>query len=378
MTGSFITAWAFLLAVGQSQAAQVDTCSSQGAAVSSALLQHATPETAGWSSPGLDSIHQYAAEIGSTSVMLIESGNVVLAWGDVDKPHNILSIRKSLVGALYGIAVQRGQIDLSATLSDLGIDDSPPLTEQERTAQVGHLLKSRSGVYHPAAYETSGMVRYRPERDRYQTGTHWFYNNWDFNTLATIYQNATNEDVFVAFDRELARPLGMKDFSLEHTRFRVERDKSIHPAYLFFMSARDLARFGQLWLQQGCWGKRSLVPTAWVRASVTSYSKAYDGGYGYASWWTYPAYFADEYRYDQLRHYDSYMTTGTGGQVIWVIPDLALVFVHQHEIVNDSAVGAPEYWTLLDRILAARKSAPSADPNLVPLQSRPLPARSAR
>jgi CubicO group peptidase (beta-lactamase class C family) len=334
--------------------------------------QYAAIDAAGWSSAALEEAREYAEEIGSTSVMVVERGRVLLAWGDVAVRHNVFSIRKSLLGALIGNAVERGEIDLTLTLADYRIDDSPPLTEQERTARISQLLKARSGVYHPAAFETSGMEKYRPERDSHEPGTHWFYNNWDFNALLTVYQEATGDDVFTAFKREIADPLGMQDFRLEDTRFRFEEDKSIHPAYLFFMSARDLARFGQTWLQEGCWGGAEVIPAEWVRASVTSYSKAFDGGYGYMSWWTYPAHFADEYGYAHLRQYDSYMTTGSGGQVLWVIPDLELVFVHLHERVNDDQVGAPQYWTLLDRILAARTGDSPANPPVGPLEPQPL------
>lgn len=341
-------------------------------AAGGAWRQYVEPEAVGWSSAALEEVRAYAEEIGSTSVLVLKGGHVLLAWGDVAARHDVFSIRKSFLGALIGNAVQRGRIDPSATLAELGIDDFPPLTAQERTAKVSDLLKARSGVYHPAAFETSGMEKYRPDRDSHPPGTHWFYNNWDFNALLTIYQEATGEDVFLAFEREIADPLGMEDFRLEDTRFRFEEDKSVHPAYLFSMSARDLARFGQLWLQEGCWGGEELVSAEWVRASVTSYSKAFDGGYGYLSWWTYPAYFAAEYGYAQLRDYDSYMTTGSGGQVLWVIPDLELVVVHLHERVNDDQVGAPKYWTLLDRILAARTEEASTDPRLGPVEPLPL------
>jgi len=362
----------FLPALAGAQPPVENVCHSATSASSREWRQYLATEEIGWSSAALEEARAYAEEIGSTTVMVLKDGHVLLAWGDIDERHNIFSIRKSLLGALYGLAVERGEIELSATLAELGIDDSPPLTDQERTAEVSHLLKARSGVYHPAAYETSGMEKYRPERDSHAPGTHWFYNNWDFNALATIYQQATGEDVFVAFRRELAEPLGMEDFRLEDTRFRFEEGKSVHPAYLFEMSARDLGRFGELWLREGCWEGRQILPGEWVRASVTSYSKAFDGGYGYMSWWTYPAHFGDEYGYGELRLYDSFMTTGSGGQVVWVIPDLQLVLVHLHERVNDDQVGAPKYWTLLDRILAAREGNASHEPALGPVRSVPL------
>ncbi|HSJ13054.1 MAG TPA: serine hydrolase, partial [Longimicrobiales bacterium] len=318
-------------AFADAQAAQSVVCRTDMPLQTAEWVQYEDPAAAGWSAAALEDARAHATAIGSTAVMVLYRGRVLLAWGDIDVRHNIHSIRKSLLGALVGIAVEEGNIRPSATLAELGIDDSPPLTAQERTARVVHLLQARSGVYHPAAYETADMEQFRPERDSHAPGTHWFYNNWDFNTLATIYRNATGEDLFEAFERRMARPLGMQDFRLEDTRYVHDKSKSVHPAYLFSLSARDLARFGQLWLRDGCWNGRAVVPSAWVRASVTSYSKAFDGGYGYASWWTYPAWFGAEYGYDRLRSHDSWMTTGTGGQLIWVVPDLDLVFVHLHE-----------------------------------------------
>jgi len=89
-------------------------------------------------------------------------------------------------------------IDIKETISSIGVDDISPLTETEKSAKVSDLLKARSGVYLPAAYETPSM-------------------------------------------------------------------KEGHP---FRMSARDLACFGQLFLNEGRRIKNHIVPTAWVHTSA--------------------------------------------------------------------------------------------------------------
>ena len=66
-------------------------------------------------------------------------------------------MRTSLLSALVGVHVDQGNLDLNATLADLNVDDDPPLTEEEKGARVVDLLAYRSGVYHPAAYETAKM-----------------------------------------------------------------------------------------------------------------------------------------------------------------------------------------------------------------------------
>jgi CubicO group peptidase (beta-lactamase class C family) len=127
------------------------------------------------------------------------------------------SIRKSLLSALYGIAVEKGDIDIDETIGSIGIDDTSPLTETEKSARVSDLLKARSGVYLPAAYETSSMKEDRPQRGSHEPGTHWYCNNWDFNTLATIYNRKTSNDLFKAFENQIAVPTQMQDFELRET-----------------------------------------------------------------------------------------------------------------------------------------------------------------
>ena len=74
------------------------------------------------------------------------------------------------------------------------------------------LLEARSGVYHPALYETPAMAKQRPARGSHEPGTFWYYNNWDFNALGTIYEHATGSGIYDALDRLIARPIGMQDY----------------------------------------------------------------------------------------------------------------------------------------------------------------------
>ena len=77
--------------------------------------------------------------------MIVQNGVVVAEWGDVAVKSPAHSVRKSLLSALIGIAVEEGKIDLSSTLEELGIDDNEPsLTEIEKKATVGDLIKARS------------------------------------------------------------------------------------------------------------------------------------------------------------------------------------------------------------------------------------------
>jgi hypothetical protein len=104
------------------------------------------------------------------------------------------------------VLVEKGAIELDATLDDLGIDDATPLTEQERRARVRDVIAARSGEFLPAAYAPSDQDADRPARGSHAPGTHWYYNNWDFNVAGVIVERlATGEALYAAFDRPRRR-----------------------------------------------------------------------------------------------------------------------------------------------------------------------------
>jgi CubicO group peptidase (beta-lactamase class C family) len=291
-----------------------------------------TPEVAGWSAERIGEAKAWSLRIAPTAaVMIIQHGRVVGEWGDIATKSNLHSVRKSLLSALIGIAVSEHRIDLGASLASLGIDDNTPaLTETEKSATVGDLLQARSGVYHAALYETPGMARRRPPRGSHAPGTFWYYNNWDFNALGSIYEKATAQSIFKAFDTNIARPIGMQDFQPTDGSY-VRGLASDHPAYPIRMSARDLARFALLYLHDGRWRERQIVPAAWVRDSVRSYSTAFPElgpslGYGYLWWIGFPS---DMGTPTVKVPAGTFEAMGAEGQYAFVIPAYDLVIVHR-------------------------------------------------
>ena len=179
--------------------------------------------------------------------MVVHHGAVVAEWGDTVKRTELASVRKSFLSALIGIAVGDHKISLDSTLAQLGIDDNPPaLTAVEKSATVRMLLQARSGVYHAALYETAAMAAKRPPRGSHPPNEFWYYNNWDFNALGTIYEHATGAGTYDALDKLIAKPIGMQDYRPQDGEYFYGRD-SIHRAYPIRMSARDLARFALLY-----------------------------------------------------------------------------------------------------------------------------------
>jgi CubicO group peptidase (beta-lactamase class C family) len=300
----------------------------------------------------LEEAKTYSETLNTAAVMVVVHGVVLSEWGETSRKFNIHSIRKSFLSAMYGIQVNAGTIDLRKTMEDLGIDDNEPsLTDTEQQATVHEVIKARSGVYHPALYETAGMAARRPPRYSHEPGTFWYYNNWDFNTAGTIFRNLTKSDIFHAFKRLIADPIGMQDFQVSDGQY-VTGEDSVHPAYPFRMTARDMARFGLLFLRQGRWEGRQIVPKHWVEDSVTSYSDAGDsGGYGYMWWVAVNGKHLPNVELDD----GTYSARGAGGHYILVIPSYDMVIVHRvNTDIRDNRVESDEFGPLVKMILNAK------------------------
>jgi CubicO group peptidase (beta-lactamase class C family) len=313
----------------------------------------AQPETLGWSVQKLAAAREYSQKIGSAAVVIVQGGIVVDEWGDTTKKFNIHSIRKSLLSSLYGIAIRDNKIRLTDTLQDLGIDDvEPRLTSSEKQAQVIDLLKARSGIFHPALYETSAMKN-KPPRGSHPHGTFWLYSNWDFNALGTIYERAMNSSIFIQFKKEIADPIEMQDFVLDDTKY-ISGTESMHAAYPFRMTARDMARFGLLYLRKGEWRGKQIVPRSWVIESTTPYSDAGPkGGYGYL-WWC----AIDGRLFPSVNLAGAYVAWGIGGHYILMMPDIDTVVVHRFNTdADDDAPGITEqqFGMLVSLIRAAKQ-----------------------
>jgi CubicO group peptidase (beta-lactamase class C family) len=287
--------------------------------------EHVPPAQAGWSEPLLADVQDWSKQIHSTAFMVVHRGAVVAEWGDTAKRTELASVRKSLLSALIGIAVAERKISLDSTLAQLGIDDNAPsLSDAEKQATVRMLLEARSGVYHAALYETPAMAKQRPARGSHEPGTFWYYNNWDFNALGTIYEQATGTGIYDALDRLIAKPIGMQDYRPEDGVY-FPGAASIHRAYPLRMSARDLARFGLLYLNKGAWAGKQIVPADWVRESTRPYSEQPSSGLGYGYlWWTAPPTPGPGWIPE-----GTFIAWGAGGQHAFVIPAYDLVVVNR-------------------------------------------------
>ena len=329
------------------------------------------PQQAGYSPERLAELPAFLEQAGSDSLLLLHDGKVFFEWGDIRKKLLVHSMRKALLNSLYGIHRERGDVDLDKTLAELGIDDLPTaLNDQEKSARLIDLLKSRSGVYHPAAAESDGMSQSRPARGSHAPGEFFYYNNWDFNVAGRVLEQRMGRRVYDAFFEEIAQPLGMLDYRNRIVIalpdelatdpdadgfYKYERERSRYPAYHFRMSAHDLALYGQLYLDRGRWHDRQLIPAEWIALSTQPYSITEPQyGLAYGMLW-------DVLVPDSPDEIPSFFHTGVGVHMLAVYPRHRLVMVHRVDTEKGSRFNDGDLYRLIRMVHGARLPKPQTE-----------------
>jgi CubicO group peptidase (beta-lactamase class C family) len=172
------------------------------------------------------------------------------------------------------------------------------------------------------------MKKNRPARGSHTPGTFWYYNNWDFNALGAILEKKTGLKIGEAFYRRIAKPIGMQDFQPDDVYY-LGGPTSVHSAHMFEITARDLARFGLLYLRHGRWNKQQIVPEAWIEKSthaneMLKVNGVEVGGYEYLWWVEYGGVHFPEVSIPGM-----FSARGVGGHYLLIIPSLDLVIVHR-------------------------------------------------
>ncbi len=314
-----------------------------------------SPEDYGYSLERLKRAENFANGLNTAAAIVVVDGVIIHEWGEVKKKYLAHSVRKSMVSILFGNYVEQGIIDIDQIMGDIGIDDVPKLTEREKSATIRDCLKARSCVYHDCVLREGSKAKGPPDL-KLPPGTHFLYNNWDFNVLGTILEQFTGTDIFRLMEEDIARPIQMEDFSAGDG-WKMTGEASIHPSYPLKITARDLARFGLLMLNKGIWNDAQVVPVEWIEECTTYHSDAtrsFNDGYGYM-WWV----VKKNNKYPHYPNVDipdgSYSARGRGGHHLLVVPEYNMVIVHRVDTFREgNAVSKEDFGSLVKLIFDAR------------------------
>ncbi len=242
--------------------------------------------------------------------------------------HSLQSVTKSIAATLIGIALGRGEINTldQPFLHHFTDRDLSKVDPRLRKATIDDVLTMRSGIeWHETDRpldETNTTYQLEASRDWIgftlsqpmdaAPGVKWVYNSGGSQLLSGIIRNATGRFVDDYAREHLFTPIGIKDFHWKKT-------PTGHPDTEggLYLSAEDLARIGYLYLRDGMWNGRRVLPHGWVtRATgrhVTAATPGWDYGY---RWWI-----------TSHNGMDVWAGRGFGGQLLLVIPSRDTVAV---------------------------------------------------
>lgn len=233
------------------------------------------------------------------------------------------STAKSISATLIGIAVQRGLIDLDAPA---------PVPEWQQPADpraaitLKHLLWMSSGLWSQGSNTNALYFGGQDVQSAATTtpleaapGTRWQYANNDTLLLLRSLRAVLNDDaLYLRFPYEvLFRPLGM-----HHTWMETDHLGNFVGSSQVYTTARDLARFGLLYLNDGVWRGERLLPEGWTRFVATPAPsrppQRGELGYGAQFWLL-----------DRLPGIPpgTFSTMGNKGQYVTIVPEHDLVIV---------------------------------------------------
>jgi len=241
------------------------------------------------------------------------------------------SMTKSITNALIGILVREGKLDVEAPAP------VPEWRDDERNKiTLNHLLQASSGLswnesyfsptadFHTMFIKSDDKAAYSAsKKPAHNPGTFFQYSSGTTNILSRIIRHTVGDSMYHRFPYEkLFRPLGMSTAIIE-----PDASGTFVGSSYSFASARDWAKFGLLFLNDGVWNGERILPEGWVKYTTTPAPAADIGQYG-AQWWLN----AGSPSNPEMRKFprlprDAYWADGFEEQTVMVIPSRELVVV---------------------------------------------------
>ncbi|MCU1454962.1 MAG: hypothetical protein JWN46_3108, partial [Acidimicrobiales bacterium] len=290
----------------------------------------ATPASQGMDGSQLQAgATELAARPELQSYLVMRNGALVFEryfnGGSKQASHNIHSASKSILSAAVGIAIDKGLIKSpDQKLSELLPSYFAGLDAGKQRLSVRHLLTMTGGLKWTED-STEYQIETQPDWVRAilgqrlvtTPGSTFNYSTGLTHLMSAALTRATGMSTCDFVRRNLFEPLGI---TAEH--WGRDPQGTFSGGCNLFITAREMAKFGQLHLNGGRWNGRQVVPAAWV-AQATS-RQVDDGGYGYGfNWWL-----------TKVSGHDVAAAWGYNGQFIYLVKDLGLVVVMTTDTQN--------------------------------------------
>ena len=207
-------------------------------------------------------------EHGTEQAVVIRNGYMIWKGEDIDHKHNVWSCSKSFTSTVLGLLIDEEKCGLET----LAMDFVPGLKQQYPNLNLGHFATMTSG-YDAVGGDQSGTP-YQIDTPLFASGSMYKYHDCAMNQFANVLTRIAGEPIEELFKRKIADPIGMDPSQWDWQDWGMidglmvnggagNKSKGIH------ISAREMARFGHLFLNRGNWDGKQLIPSEWVEKATT-------------------------------------------------------------------------------------------------------------
>ncbi len=290
------------------------------------------------------------------SIIVVKNGKILVEdyfnGADPYTLHGIRSTGKSFTSALVGIAIDKGlikSVDEHMLSYFPGIECSKDWDPRKDNITLKHVLSMSFGFAEPGEYPAWENSRWYTEHwigdvlcqpIEYEPGSRFDYDSAAPALFGPIIEQESGMSIGQFAEDFLFGPLGIKDY-----RWFILPGGKEYTGGGFWMRPRDMAKFGQLYLQKGTWNGEQLISQEWVEESTREHLIANshpDQGYGYY-WWRETFPIDDQW-------IETYFASGNGGNKIYVFPAEDLVVVITASAYNQS-YGHPQVRMLMNKYI---------------------------
>ncbi|MFX0066213.1 MAG: serine hydrolase [Candidatus Hermodarchaeota archaeon] len=307
-----------------------------------------SPEEQGMDSNALNDVSEMQST-GLHSLLIIRHGKLVFEkyYGDDnhyytrDSKHVLYSATKSFTSALIGIAIEKGFIE---STDQRVLDFFPEYTfsnvdSRKESMTLEHLLTMTSGIdwFEGAAADDLDKMAFSLDSVQYvldrpmvtEPGTYYRYNSGASHLLSAIIQQTTGNTTFEFALKYLFEPLGLEESDVV---WMADSQGNAFGGIGLFVTPRNMAKFGQLYLNNGSWEGEQIIPAEWVTISTSDHIAGIPVLEGARP--RYPV--ATGYGYQWWISFNSYSAQGHNGKMIYVHPaeDLVIVFTSRSSFLN--------------------------------------------
>ena len=270
------------------------------------------------------------------SIMIVKHGEVVLErWMNghsAEMPHVMHSVSKTFTATAVGLAINEGKLSLTDPVTKFFADKLPAEpSDNLRAMTVRDLLTMTCGhdaepnVRRDTADWVTGFLAWPVV---HKPGEYYLYNSMGTYMLSAIVQQVTGEKLIDYLDTRLFQPL-----HIERPQWDESPQGISCGGWGLYLKTEDMAKMGQLFLQQGRWNGKQIVPAEWLKemssfqvpsapsgtrfedlekAGLTKDNNDWVQGYGYQMW---------------ICRHNAFRADGFAGQYIIVLPDRDAVLV---------------------------------------------------